>query len=370
MFYGQIKMQKYLEDPEISFAAIGDAIVEENPAIQVSEFGQGKAIDQLIKKLFLVGNGGGNEKESFDLAAYFYNERCKMTNGEFPFFFVTGDEGFYEQVPRKYFMDTFNINIGCDYLSGREIMKKLMKKYNVFHLKKAYISHNKEEIIRKQWVETIGDERVLQFTDPKACVDIMLGAIALTTGVRTLDTYIKDMKIREQTKERIALVTETLKKYSDALNQGKIELIKGSSSGIKEEITDINKLDKLDVNSNVMISEKELNEIREVTEKLILGFGVSDEKIKYVKNAKRLSREHRNIIPKELICPITNELYIEPAMTCDGLTFEDKAIHCWLVNHDTSPLTGLKLANKNVIPNNVISKLAKSFYDQNVDILK
>ncbi len=108
------------------------------------------------------------------------------------------------------------------------MIEKFMKKFNVFHLKKAYISKNKEEIIRKQWIETIGEERVLQFDEPKACVDIMLGAIALTTGVRTLDTYVKDMKIREQTKPRIELVIKTLKPYSDMLNQGKIEIIKNS----------------------------------------------------------------------------------------------------------------------------------------------
>jgi hypothetical protein len=30
----------------------------------------------------------------------------------------------------------------------------------------------------------------------KACVDIMLGAISISTGARTLETYINDMKER------------------------------------------------------------------------------------------------------------------------------------------------------------------------------
>jgi len=363
MFYGQIKMQKYLDDPEVSFSAIGDAIVPENPAIQVTEFGQGKSIDQLIKKLFLVGNGGVSEKESFDLAAYFYTERCKLTNSEFPFFFVTGDEGFYEQVPKQYFKEVFDINIGNEFISGRDIMKKLMTKFNVFHLKKAYISQNKEEIIHKQWIDTIGEERVLKFTDPKACVDIMLGVIALTTGVRTLETYVKDMKIREQTKERIELVKETLKLYSQKLSSGNINLVKAT----KEIIVDSN----LDLTSlSLKIPTNELNEIKEVTEKLLLGFGVSDEKISRIKNMKRLIKEHSNIIPKDLICPITNELFIEPVITSDGITYEEKAIRCWLVNNDTSPLTGQKLENKNLLPNNVISKLVQNFYEGNIDLLK
>lgn len=44
MFYGQIMMQNYLNDPSISFCAIGDATSDEAP-LQVTDFGQGKEID-------------------------------------------------------------------------------------------------------------------------------------------------------------------------------------------------------------------------------------------------------------------------------------------------------------------------------------
>eukprot|EP00350_Pseudokeronopsis_sp_OXSARD2_P011250 CAMPEP_0170564242 /NCGR_PEP_ID=MMETSP0211-20121228/71805_1 /TAXON_ID=311385 /ORGANISM="Pseudokeronopsis sp., Strain OXSARD2" /LENGTH=40 /DNA_ID= /DNA_START= /DNA_END= /DNA_ORIENTATION= len=36
----------------------------------------------------------------------------------------------------------------------------------------------------KQWTEILGEARVLRMKDPKACVDVMLGAIALTSGKR------------------------------------------------------------------------------------------------------------------------------------------------------------------------------------------
>ncbi len=38
----------------------------------MTEFGQGKEIDQLISKVWLEGGGGGNQIESYELAAYFY----------------------------------------------------------------------------------------------------------------------------------------------------------------------------------------------------------------------------------------------------------------------------------------------------------
>lgn len=60
MFYGQIKMQNYVKDPEISFCAIGDATCDGAP-LQVTPFGQGKEIDEMIAKMFLEGGGGGNQ---------------------------------------------------------------------------------------------------------------------------------------------------------------------------------------------------------------------------------------------------------------------------------------------------------------------
>ncbi len=93
MFYGQIMMQKYLEDPAISFCAIGDAVTDNAP-LQVSEFGQGKEIDQLISKMYLEGGGGGNQHESYELGAYFYSRHSAFTQARKPYFFVTGIEGF------------------------------------------------------------------------------------------------------------------------------------------------------------------------------------------------------------------------------------------------------------------------------------
>jgi len=35
---------------------------------------------------------------------------------------------------------------------------------------------------------------VLNITHPKACIDVMLGAIALTSGARDLENYILDLR--------------------------------------------------------------------------------------------------------------------------------------------------------------------------------
>ena len=64
MFYGQIMMKGYLDDPSISFCAIGDHTCDSAP-LQIAEFGQGKEIDQIISKMYLECGGGGGHIESY-----------------------------------------------------------------------------------------------------------------------------------------------------------------------------------------------------------------------------------------------------------------------------------------------------------------
>ena len=41
----------------------------------------------------------------------------------------------------------------------------------------------------------------------------------------------------------------------------------------------------------------------------------------------------------------------DPVTCMDGHTYEKGAIQKWLLDHDTSPLTGAKLPSKHLIPN-------------------
>ena len=50
MFYGQIMTQKYLQEPGISFCAVGDYNSDEAP-LQITEFASGKQLDNMIAKI-------------------------------------------------------------------------------------------------------------------------------------------------------------------------------------------------------------------------------------------------------------------------------------------------------------------------------
>ncbi len=78
----------------------------------------------------------------------------------------------------------------------------------------------------------------------------------------------------------------------------------------------------------------------------------------------------KNEIPEDLLCPITSDIFVDPVMTCDGHTYERKAIEAWFVKHNTSPQTNLTLMSKTLIPNYVIKQLVKAFYEENLDKIK
>eukprot|EP01080_Neovahlkampfia_damariscottae_P001939 gene1939-1447_t len=306
MFYGQIVHKKYvreilkityqLDDPAVSFCAIGDVKSDDAP-FQVTDFGQGKQIDELISKIYLEGGGGGNSIESYDLAGYFINNFMDMTQSKIPFIFFTGDEGLYTTLKKKHLKEYFNINEKDQ--SVEEIFSELTKNYNVFHLHKPYWDEKADEKIKQQWGEHIGEENVLVFESAKACVDVMLGAIALKSGSRTLEKYIKDMEDRGQERERIEEVTKSLTNLSLKLS-GK--LIKVISS--------------------------------------------------------------KNDVPEEFICPITKEIMEDPVIMEDGNTYERFAIHKYLKENSTSPITKEKIISMKLTPNHTLRKLIQNYKEK------
>lgn len=81
-----------------------------------------------------------------------------------------------------------------------------------------------ESVVIAQWSSVIPPEHILRIEDPKSCVDVMLGALALSYGTRTLELYLKDLKVKEQTGKRIEQVATTLKDYAASLAGSRITI--------------------------------------------------------------------------------------------------------------------------------------------------
>lgn len=60
------------------------------------------------------------------------------------------------------------------------------------------------------------------------------------------------------------------------------------------------------------------------------------------------------------LCPILHTRMVDPVCTADGHTFEREAIEKWLSLNDTSPLTGLRLPSKSLVPNHLLRQMLQA----------
>lgn len=220
MFFGQIVQQNYLPDLSISFAANGDANGDDCP-IQVCDFAEGTALDADLAKIWLESGGGGGARETYELMAYYYAHFCKIPEDSAPYFFFLADEGAYEEVKASHVRDLFGKSIKQN-VSTKKVFTALKKKFkgNVFLIHKHYngnANSSTNKAIVSQWEDLLGSDHVLIMQDPKAVVDVMLGAIAMTSGTRDLAGYLVDMKNRGQDAKRISEVSETLSAVGTSL---------------------------------------------------------------------------------------------------------------------------------------------------------
>lgn len=80
-----------------------------------------------------------------------------------------------------------------------------------------------DESIKNQWASVIPSENILIIDDPKAIVDIMMGALALMEGAY-LDNYVVDMDKRGQTLLRQNQTKKALRNLAETNALSKIEI--------------------------------------------------------------------------------------------------------------------------------------------------
>ena len=79
--------------------------------------------------------------------------------------------------------------------------------------------------------------------------------------------------------------------------------------------------------------------------------------VRSVQDSRLLAR--RESLARDLTCPITGEILIDPVVAADGHTYERQAIERWLQDHQTSPLTNAALTSKQLLPNLRLKAIAE-----------
>ena len=133
---GQIELKGYIENPGISFAAIGDAYSDRAP-LQVGQFEGDNRLDEVLERIWIEEGGGGTGQESYELAAYFYSRtnavRLAKGIGKKGYCFFVGDEGFYPKVDKAVVKRVIGDEIADD-LPAAEAFRRLQEKFHTFLL--------------------------------------------------------------------------------------------------------------------------------------------------------------------------------------------------------------------------------------------
>jgi hypothetical protein len=171
---------KYIGDPQIAVAANDDIrVTTPKNAIQVSDFESDNRIDEHIRNVFLVGNGGGNGGESYDLLLYLAARKTKIDCWEKRqkkgYMFMYADERFFEEVRKGDVLTVFGDKIEKD-IPIKDMVKEAQQRYEIFLISPA---QGEVDQSKAQYIELFGDDHVIILENPDQICEVIGATIGI-----------------------------------------------------------------------------------------------------------------------------------------------------------------------------------------------
>ncbi|MGN9843845.1 hypothetical protein ACTMTI_37540 [Nonomuraea sp. H19] len=177
---GLLLRKRYATDPQIMFGAIGDATCDRAP-LQVGQFESDNRMDDQLGLILLEGGGGGQKRESYELAMYFMARHtsidCHEKRGKRGYLFIIGDEMPYPRLSGRAARDVIGDRIP-ERLGVEAIVTELTRKYDTYFIVPKGASHAGDQEVLTVWRRLLG-QNVLELDD----LDAVCEAIALTVGL-------------------------------------------------------------------------------------------------------------------------------------------------------------------------------------------
>lgn len=183
-------------DPQIMFMAIDDVHASSPAALQVSQFESDIRILEQLREVYLVGGGGGNRSESYDLTWYFAANRTAIDSfekrGQHGFLFTFGDEEApYQIVTAEQLKSVFGPGEYTS-MTPEQMLKQAQEMYQVFHIVIEQGSHYQRypAEVRSSWTNLMGSN-VLFLKDSVYLSDLVLATIEIANG-KDIQTVIQE----------------------------------------------------------------------------------------------------------------------------------------------------------------------------------
>lgn len=153
-----------IEHPQVCFIALGDFIYDSAP-LQIGQFeSSAELLDRWLTRVYLEGGGGGNGKESYNLAYLFAGRHtsidCFEKRKQKGFLFTIGDEQCNENIPGDIITRLTPAEEAAT-ISTEDMLEEAQRKYHVYHM---HVEHNditRMEVRRAGWSELLGEGLII-----------------------------------------------------------------------------------------------------------------------------------------------------------------------------------------------------------------
>jgi hypothetical protein len=169
-----------VSDPHVMFMAIDDVFAQGHGALQVSYFEPDLRIVEQLRKLWLVGNGGGNGSESYDLAWYFAGKYTYLEGyeklGRKGFLFTFGDEPAPFRTVDRDNLETIFGPGNYEDATPAASLKSAQAKFDVFHIVVEH-GHSSRDV-RESWTQLLGNNAIF-LRNPKYLTEVVLAVMKI-----------------------------------------------------------------------------------------------------------------------------------------------------------------------------------------------
>lgn len=190
MVMEEIYKRKPVEDPQILFSAIGDAMCDRYP-LQVTQFESDIRIAEQLTQVYFERGGGGNGFESYPLTWYFAANHTKTDQyekrGKKGYIFTFGDDGYPAVLTAREIREIFGDEIRGD-ISTEQVLRQVQKKYEVYHFCMGQGGSYRESDFDK-WQKLLG-ERALRITDYTRIPEVIVSLLEMNNG-KTKEEVLK-----------------------------------------------------------------------------------------------------------------------------------------------------------------------------------